>query len=147
MASRRRGAAGWRRLNGAIRATESRRNGSADAKFIQVDIEAAPADRGTAGPATRLPVSAPSKLRRSFERGLAARTGERRPQGLAILRSAVSRRSTSDAVLQRAYAIRFVLQRNPDVYVVNEGANALTARNIIDMAPTAAPARQRKPGA
>ncbi|MGM3293701.1 oxalyl-CoA decarboxylase, partial [Escherichia coli] len=31
-------------------------------------------------------------------------------------------------------AIRSVLQRNPDVYVVNEGANALDlARNIIDM--------------
>lgn len=31
-------------------------------------------------------------------------------------------------------AIRSVLQRNPDVYVVNEGANALDlARNVIDM--------------
>ncbi|ORC01435.1 oxalyl-CoA decarboxylase [Mycobacterium persicum] len=116
---------------------------AADAKFIQVDIAASEFDsnRPVAAPLTGDIGSAMSALLD----GLAGRpiaapaewTGElsdRKARNDAKMRE----RLAEDPHPMRFYnalgAIRAVLQRNPDVYVVNEGANALDlARNVIDM--------------
>ncbi len=67
----------------------------------------------------------------------AAWTGELADRKARKFKTEVGRRS-SDAVLANALdAIRSVLQRNPDVYVVNEGANALDlACNTITCTPS-----------
>lgn len=116
---------------------------SADAKFIQVDIEASEFDsnRPIVAPLTGDIGSVMSALlEAAADRSSvasAAWTGEladRKARNSAKMR----RRLADDHHPMRFYnalgAIRSVLQRNPDVYVVNEGANALDlARNIIDM--------------
>lgn len=116
---------------------------SADAEFIQIDIAAAEFD-------SNQPIVAPltgdiGSVLSAMQDGLAAHpvaassawTGElaeRRARNDAKMRE----RLAEDPHPMRFYnalgAIRSVLQRNPDVYVVNEGANALDmARNVIDM--------------
>ena len=113
------------------------------AKFIQIDIAASEFD-------SNQPIEAPltgdiGSVLSALSDGLAARpvaapaqwTGEiaeRKARNDAKMRE----RLTEDPHPMRFYnalrAIRTVLQRNPDVYVVNEGANALDlTRNVIDM--------------
>jgi oxalyl-CoA decarboxylase len=116
---------------------------SADAKFIQVEIAASEFDsnrpieaplNGDIGSVmaalldgvSSRPISAPS--------GWTAELAERRAANDAKMLE----RLAEDPHPMRFYnalgAIRTVLQDNPDVYVVNEGANALDlARNVIDM--------------
>ena len=116
---------------------------SADAKFIQIDVAAAEFD-------SNRPIAAPlagdvGSVMSALLDGVATRpiaasrdwVGE-----LAERKTAndakMARRLAEDPHPMRFYnalgAIRSVLQDNPDVYVVNEGANALDlARNVIDM--------------
>lgn len=116
---------------------------SADAKFLQVDIApaefdsnqpiAAPlvGDIGSVMCALREGVTAnPLAVPAEWTRELA----ERKARNDAKIRE----RLTEDPHPMRFYnalgAIQAVLQKNPDVYVVNEGANALDlARNVIGM--------------
>ncbi|MHA7653448.1 oxalyl-CoA decarboxylase [Mycobacterium sp. ML4] len=116
---------------------------SADAKFIQIDIAASEFD-------SNQPIDAPlagdiGSVMSALRDGLATRPisadpawtnelAERKARNDAKMRE----RLTEDPQPMRFYnalgAIRAVLQDNPDVYVVNEGANALDlARNVIDM--------------
>jgi oxalyl-CoA decarboxylase len=116
---------------------------SADAKFIQIDIAASEFD-------SNQPIEAPltgdiGSVLSALSDGMAARpvaapaqwTGEiaeRKARNDAKMHE----RLTEDPHPMRFYnalrAIRSVLQRNPNVYVVNEGANALDlTRNVIDM--------------
>ena len=116
---------------------------SADAKFIQVDIAASEFD-------SNRPIAAPlvgdiGSVMSALLDGVSTHqivassqwTGEladRRAANDAKMR----RRLADDSHPMRFYnalgAIRSVLQSNPEVYVVNEGANALDlARNVIDM--------------
>ncbi|AGL25583.1 oxalyl-CoA decarboxylase [Mycobacterium tuberculosis CAS/NITR204] len=85
---------------------------SADAKFIQVDIEASEFDSNRpivatlTGDNVTVNVGAPRSCGRTFERGLGGVDRRaRRPQGPQQCQdaSAVGRRSSSDAVLQRAW--------------------------------------------
>ena len=116
---------------------------SADAKFIQVDIAASEFD-------SNRPIAAPlvgdiGSVMSALLDGVCTHqivassqwTGE-----LADRRAAndakMCRRLAEDPHPMRFYnalgAIRSVLQSNPEVYVVNEGANALDlGRNVIDM--------------
>ena len=116
---------------------------SADAKFIQVDIAASEFD-------SNRPIAAPlvgdiGSVMSALLDGVSTHqivassqwTGEladRKAANDAKMR----RRLADDPHPMRFYnalgAIRSVLQSNPEVYVVNEGANALDlARNVIDM--------------
>jgi oxalyl-CoA decarboxylase len=116
---------------------------SRDAQFIQIDIAASEFD-------SNQPIEAPlagdiGSVMSALLDGMAAKpvaapaqwTGEiaeRKARNDAKMRE----RLVQDPHPMRFYnalgAIRSVLQRNPDVYVVNEGANALDmTRNVIDM--------------
>jgi oxalyl-CoA decarboxylase len=116
---------------------------SLGAKFIQVDIAASEFD-------SNQPIAAPlvgdiGSVMSALRDGAAARrivapaawAGElddRKARNSAKMRQLLA----DDPHPMRFYnalgAIRRVLQHNPDVYVVNEGANALDlARNVIDM--------------
>ncbi|UXA07345.1 oxalyl-CoA decarboxylase [Mycobacterium sp. SMC-2] len=116
---------------------------SADAKFVQVDIApsefdsnqpiVAPlvGDIGSVMSALRDGVEAhPITVPAEWTKELADRTARNDAK--------MRERLAEDAHPMRFYnalgAIRAVLQENPDVYVVNEGANALDlARNVIGM--------------
>ena len=116
---------------------------SADAKFVQVDIAASEFD-------SNRPIAAPlvgdiGSVMSALCDAVAAHPivtpvawsnelADRRARNEAKMR----RRLAEDPNPMRFYnalgAIRSVLQENPGVYVVNEGANALDlARNVIDM--------------
>jgi oxalyl-CoA decarboxylase len=116
---------------------------SADAKFVQVDIAATEFD-------SNQPIVAPlvgdiGSVMSALSDGLATHPivvpaewtnelADRRTRNDAKM----GERLAEDPHPMRFYnalgAIRAVLQENPDVYVVNEGANALDlARNVIDM--------------
>lgn len=114
------------------------------AKFIQIDIAAAEFD-------SNQPIEAPlagdiESVVSALRDGLATHPISPSPSWTAELAERKARndakmaeRLAEDPHPMRFYnalgAIRTVLQRNPDVYVVNEGANALDlARNVIDMA-------------
>jgi oxalyl-CoA decarboxylase len=116
---------------------------SDDAKFIQIDIAAAEFD-------SNRPIAAPlagdvGSVMSALLDGVATRpiAASRDWVGELAERKAandakMARRLAEDPHPMRFYnalgAIRSVLQDNPDVYVVNEGANALDlARNVIDM--------------
>lgn len=116
---------------------------SADANFLQVDIAASEFD-------SNQPIAAPlagdiASVVSALRDGLAARPVDVPREWIDEL---ASRRASNDAKMRdllaenpypmRFYnalgAIRSVLQANPNVYLVNEGANALDlARNVIDM--------------
>jgi oxalyl-CoA decarboxylase len=116
---------------------------SADAKFVQVDIAASEFD-------SNQPIAAPlvgdiGSVLTALSNGLANHpisvpaqwTGELADRS-ARNDAKMSQRLAENPHPMRFYnalnAIRTVLQENPDVYVVNEGANALDlARNVIDM--------------
>jgi oxalyl-CoA decarboxylase len=116
---------------------------SADTKFVQVDIAASEFD-------SNQPIAAPlvgdiGSVMSALCAGVAANPisvpaewiaelAERKARNEATMRE----RLAEDPHPMRFYnalgAIRSVLQENPDVYVVNEGANALDlARNVLDM--------------
>jgi oxalyl-CoA decarboxylase len=116
---------------------------SADAKFIQVDIEASEFD-------SNQPIAAPlagdigsvmaALLERAHLQSIAApaawtaELAERRSRNTEKMH----RRLADDPHPMRFYnalrAVRGVLRRHPEVYLVNEGANALDiTRNVIDM--------------
>ena len=116
---------------------------SADAKFIQVDIAATEFD-------SNQPIAAP--LAGDIGSVMSALLDGVSTHPLAIsadwIGELTERKATNDAKMRRQLAddphpmrfynalgaIRDVLQSNPEVYVVNEGANALDlARNVIDM--------------
>jgi oxalyl-CoA decarboxylase len=116
---------------------------SADAKFIQVDIEASEFD-------SNQPIAAP--LAGDIGSVMAALLDCVRKHPIAApaawTRELAERRARNDAAMRerldddphpmRFYgalrAVRDVLDTHPEVYVVNEGANALDiARNVIDM--------------
>lgn len=116
---------------------------SSEAKFIQIDIAASEFD-------SNQPITAPltgdiGSVLSALLDGLAT---HQIATPTAWTRELTDRRARNDAKMRerlaedphpmRFYnalrAINTVLQRNPDVYVVNEGANALDlARNVIDM--------------
>jgi oxalyl-CoA decarboxylase len=116
---------------------------SADAKFVQVDIAASEFD-------SNQPIAAPlagdiGSVMSALCDGVAAHPIAVRPEWTNEL---ADRKARNDAKMRQRLAedphpmrfynalgaIRSVLHENPDVYVVNEGANALDlARNVIDM--------------
>ncbi|MDD4868444.1 MAG: oxalyl-CoA decarboxylase, partial [Mycobacterium sp.] len=115
----------------------------ADAKFVQVDVAASEFD-------SNQPIAAPlagdiGSAMSALCEGVAARPIAARREWLAEL---ADRKARNDATMRQRLAenphpmrfynalaaIRGVLRENPDVYVVNEGANALDlTRNVIDM--------------
>lgn len=114
-----------------------------DSKFIQIDIAATEFD-------SNQPIEAPlagdiESVVSALQDGLATHSISASQSWTAELAERKARndakmaeRLAEDPHPMRFYnalgAIRAVLQRNPDVYVVNEGANALDlARNVIDM--------------
>lgn len=114
-----------------------------DTKFVQVDIAAAEFD-------SNQPIDAPlagdiGSVMSALCDGVAARPMTAPPEWIGELAERTARndakmseRLAEDPHPMRFYnalgAIHSVLQENPDVYVVNEGANALDlARNVIDM--------------
>ncbi|QUR65870.1 oxalyl-CoA decarboxylase [Mycobacterium spongiae] len=119
---------------------------SADAKFIQVDIAPSEFD-------SNRPIMAPltgdiGSVMSAMVGGLTAHTTVAPASWTTWSAELAARKARNDATMRsrlaedprpmRFYnalaAIRTVLQRNQDVYVVNEGANALDlARNVIDM--------------
>ncbi|ORB84948.1 oxalyl-CoA decarboxylase [Mycobacterium kansasii] len=116
---------------------------SADAKFIQVDIEASEFDsnRPVAAPLTGDIGSVVSALLGGLTRRLiaaptawTAELADRKARNDAKMRERLAENPHPMRFYNALGAIRAVLQHNPDVYVVNEGANALDlARNVIDM--------------
>ena len=116
---------------------------STDAKLVQVDIAASEFD-------SNQQIDAPlagdiGSVMSALCDGVAARPITAPPEWIGELAERTARndakmseRLADDPHPMRFYnalgAIRAVLQDNPDVYVVNEGANALDlARNVIDM--------------
>ncbi|MEY8018626.1 oxalyl-CoA decarboxylase [Mycobacterium servetii] len=116
---------------------------SADAAFIQVDIAASEFD-------SNQPIAAPlagdiGSVVSALRDGALARPitapaqwveelAERKSRNEAKMRELLSENPHPMRFYNALGAIRSVLQDNPDVYVVNEGANALDlARNVIDM--------------
>jgi oxalyl-CoA decarboxylase len=116
---------------------------SADAKFIQIDVAASEFD-------SNRPIAAPlagdigsvmsALLHRIHAHPSAAPTewtgelAERRARNDAAMRGRLAEDPHPMRFHNALRAIRDVLQQHPDVYLVNEGANALdTARNVIDM--------------
>ncbi len=116
---------------------------SADAKFVQIDVEACEFD-------SNRPIAAPlagdigSVMSALLDRigahpvvAPAAWTGEL-TERRANNDAAMCKRLAEDPHPMRFHnalrAVRDVLQKHPEVYLVNEGANALdVARNVIDM--------------
>jgi oxalyl-CoA decarboxylase len=116
---------------------------SADAKFIQIDVAASEFD-------SNRPISAPlagdigsvmsALLDRVDARPIAEPTAwagelaERRAHNDARLRDRLAEDPHPMRFHNALRAVRNVLQQHPEVYLVNEGANALdVARNVIDM--------------
>jgi oxalyl-CoA decarboxylase len=119
---------------------------SADAKFVQIDIAASEFD-------SNRPINAPlvgdiGSVMSALLDGVAGRSIAAPAEWAQWVQELVERKAANDAKMRRRLAedphpmrfynalgaIRSVLQDNPDVYVVNEGANALDlARNVIDM--------------
>jgi oxalyl-CoA decarboxylase len=116
---------------------------AADAKFIQVDIDATELD-------SNQPIAAPlvgdiasvtaALLERAPTHRIAvpaewrSELAERRARNTASMQRRLDENPAPMKFFNALRAIRDVLAERPDVYVVNEGANALdTARNVIDM--------------
>ncbi|OBK14197.1 oxalyl-CoA decarboxylase [Mycobacterium asiaticum] len=116
---------------------------SKDAEFIQIDIAAAEFD-------SNQPIAAPlagdiGSVLSALLDGAAARAvtapagwidqlAERKACNDAKMRERLAENPHPMRFYNALAAIRAVLQRNPDVYLVNEGANALDlTRNVIDM--------------
>jgi oxalyl-CoA decarboxylase len=116
---------------------------SIDTQFVQIDIAACEFDsnRPIAAPLAGDIGSVISALLDRIEDhpigAPAAWTGElaeRRTRNDASMRDRLAQDPRPMRFLNALRAIRDVLQQHPEVYLVNEGANALdTARNVIDM--------------
>jgi oxalyl-CoA decarboxylase len=116
---------------------------SADAKFVQVDIDAAEFDsnRPIAGPLAGDIGSVMSVLLDRIDAhpiGAISAWVDELAERIAHNNAAMCERLAEDPHPMRFHnamrAVRDVLRQYPDVYVVNEGANALdVARNVIDM--------------
>jgi oxalyl-CoA decarboxylase len=130
------------RLNWLLRHGESP-PWSADAKFIQIDIAPSEFD-------SNRPIAAPlagdvgsvvsALLERICTHPIAVPTGwtdelaERRARNDATMRKRLDEDPHPMQFHNALRAVRDVLQDHPEVYLVNEGANALdVARNVIDM--------------
>ena len=116
---------------------------SADAKFVQIDIAASEFD-------SNQPIAAPlvgdiGSVIAALSQGLGARPisvppewtnelAERRTRNDDKMRERLAENPHPMRFYNALGAIRAVLQENPDVYVVNEGANALDlTRNVVDI--------------
>jgi oxalyl-CoA decarboxylase len=116
---------------------------SADAKFVQVDIAASEFD-------SNQPIVAPlvgdiGSVMSALRDGVAThpivvpaewtnQLADRKARNDSKMRQRLAENPHPMRFYNALGAIRSVLQENPDVYVVNEGANALDlARNVIDM--------------
>ncbi|HYZ52069.1 MAG TPA: oxalyl-CoA decarboxylase [Streptosporangiaceae bacterium] len=116
---------------------------SPDAKFIQVDIQASELD-------SNQPIAAPlvgdigsvmAALMERTEPGRIIAPAEwreeleaRKARNLASMQKRLDDNSHPMRFYGALRAVRDVLRERPDVYIVNEGANALDiARNVIDM--------------
>ncbi len=116
---------------------------SAGAKFIQIDIEASEFD-------SNQPIAAPlvgdiDSVMSALLDGVSARQlvaptawagelDERKARNNAKMQQHLADNPHPMRFYNALGAIRTVLQRNPDTYVVNEGANALDlTRNVVDM--------------
>jgi oxalyl-CoA decarboxylase len=116
---------------------------SADAKFIQVDIDATELD-------SNQPIAAPlvgdigsvmaALIERSAPFEIAApaawrdELNARRARNVASMQQRLDDNPSPMSFFNSLRAVRAVLADRPDVYVVNEGANALDiTRNVIDM--------------
>ncbi|ORA12547.1 oxalyl-CoA decarboxylase [Mycobacterium asiaticum] len=116
---------------------------SEDAEFIQIDIAASEFD-------SNQPIAAPltgdiGSVMTALLEGVSAQPvkasaawtdelADRKARNDAKMRERLAENPHPMRFYNALGAIRTVLQRNPDVYVVNEGANALDlARNIIEM--------------
>jgi oxalyl-CoA decarboxylase len=116
---------------------------SADVKFIQIDVAASEFD-------SNRPIAAPlagdigsvmtALLDRTHAHSVVAPTewtgelAERRAHNDAAMRSRLAEDPHPMRFHNALRAVRDVLQQHPEVYLVNEGANALDiARNVIDM--------------
>ena len=116
---------------------------SADAKFIQIDVAASEFDsnRPIAAPLTGDIGSVMSALLdRIGGHPIVAPTAwtgelaERRARNDTAMRERLAEDPHPMRFHNALRAVRDVLQQHPEVYLVNEGANALdTARNVIDM--------------
>lgn len=116
---------------------------SEDAEFIQIDIAASEFD-------SNQPIAAPltgdiGSVMTALLEGVSAQPvkasaawtdelADRKARNDAKMRERLAENPHPMRFYNALGAIRTVLQRNPDVYVVNEGANALDlARNVIEM--------------
>jgi oxalyl-CoA decarboxylase len=116
---------------------------SADARFVQIDIEASELD-------SNQPIAAPlvgdiGSVMAALCDAVATQPivvpaawtdelADRRARNEAKMRARLAEDPRPMRFYNALGAIRSVLQENPDAYVVNEGANALDlARNVIDM--------------
>jgi oxalyl-CoA decarboxylase len=116
---------------------------SADAKFIQIDVAASEFDsnRPIAAPLAGDIGSAMSALLDRIDaHPIVAATewtnelAERRAHNDAAMRARLAEDPHPMRFHNALRAVRDVLQQHPEVYLVNEGANALDiARNVIDM--------------
>lgn len=116
---------------------------SPDAEFIQIDI--APSEFDSNQPITAPLTGDIGSVMSALLDGLATHPvevaaawpdelGERKARNDAKMRQQLSENPYPMRFYNALGAIRTVLQRNPDTYVVNEGANALDlTRNVIDM--------------
>jgi oxalyl-CoA decarboxylase len=116
---------------------------SADAKFVQIDIAASEFDsnRPIAAPLAGDIGSVMSALLDRIHanpivapRAWTGELAERRAHNDAAMRGRLAEDPHPMRFHNALRAVRDVLQQHPEVYLVNEGANALdTTRNVIDM--------------
>lgn len=116
---------------------------AADAKFVQVDIAASELDSnqpivaplvGDIGSVMSALCDAVTARPIAVPAGWTDELADRRARNDAKMRERLAENPYPMRFYNALGAIRAVLQDNPDVYLVNEGANALDlARNVIDM--------------
>ncbi|WP_156686041.1 oxalyl-CoA decarboxylase [Mycobacterium sp. Marseille-P9652] len=116
---------------------------SADAKFVQVDIDASELDSnqpiaaplvGDIGSVMSALCDAVADRPLTVAAEWAAELADRKARNDAKMSERLAENPHPMRFYNALGAIRAVLQDNPDVYVVNEGANALDlARNVVDM--------------
>jgi oxalyl-CoA decarboxylase len=116
---------------------------SADAKFIQVDIDANEFDSnqpisaplaGDVGSVMTALIERAPKHRISVPAAWLEDLGARKARNAAGLQQRLAADPSPMKFYNALRAVRSVLAERPDVYVVNEGANALDiTRNVVDM--------------
>ncbi|WP_236979913.1 MULTISPECIES: oxalyl-CoA decarboxylase [Mycobacterium] len=116
---------------------------SAETKFIQIDIAASEFDSnqpiaaplaGDVGSVLSALLAGLADHRVSVSSAWTDELAERKARNDAKMRERLAENPHPMRFYNALGAIRAVLQRNPDVYVVNEGANALDlTRNVVDI--------------